>query len=291
MLTANSSDQAASMHAALRITTAALPLGAAASTASAQADPARPARIRGTVDVRARIVGQKLAERWGQPVTIDNRVGAGGNIGAAAAFAMLASVPNAVTARADFPAATLKELIAYAKANPCKVSYASQGNGATSHLSGRMLASIGGVELTHVPYKGEGPALVDRVAGRVDLFVGDISAVVRLRQEKNVKFLAVASARRTPVAIDVPTAAEAGLPGFEASAWFALVAPPGTPVQVAQKVGGAVVEALQLPDVRRKILALGGEVGRSAPGELARFIAAERIRWKRVIDSADVTVD
>jgi tripartite-type tricarboxylate transporter receptor subunit TctC len=307
----------------------------AANAADSAADyPRSPIRLvvnypaGGTADVLARMVGQKLAEKWNQPVTIDNRVGAGGNIGAQAAYAaepdghtllvsppgplainqslykqlaydpakfvpvtLLAMIPNVITARADLPAASVKELLAHARANPGKLSYASQGNGSTSHLSGQMLASMGGVELTHVPYKGEGPALIDLLAGRVDLFIGNISAVSKFRQEKRVKFLAMASARRSLIAADVPTAAEVGLAGFEASAWFALVAPPGTPVAVAQKLQAAVAEALAVPEVQQKVLALGGETSGMPPGELAGFLAAERGRWKKVIDTANVTLD
>jgi tripartite-type tricarboxylate transporter receptor subunit TctC len=282
----------------------------------------------GTVDALSRIVGQKLSEKWGQPVIIDNRSGAGGNIGATGVYTadpdgytllasppgplsinqnlykklqydptkfvpitMLAMVPNVITARIDFPANSTKELIAYAKANPGKVTYGSQGNGSTSHLSGQMFANMAGVDLLHIPYKGEGPALTDLVAGRVDLFVGNVSAVVKFRHDKKVKFLAVANTRRSQVAPDVPTAAEAGLPGFMASAWFALVAPPGTPDAIVQKIHGAVIEALKMPDVQQKVLALGGEVVGNSPKELADFMAAERVRWKKVIDTANVTVD
>jgi tripartite-type tricarboxylate transporter receptor subunit TctC len=282
----------------------------------------------GTVDSLARIVGQKLGEKWDQPVVIDNRPGAGGNIGAANVYTaepdgytllasppgplsinqslykklqydptkfvpvtMLAMVPNVITARADFPANSLSELIAYAKANPGRVTYASQGNGSTSHLSGQMLANRAGINLLHIPYKGEGPALVDLIAGRVDLFVGNISAVIKFRQEKKVKFLGIASARRNPAASDVPTAAEAGLPEFEASAWFALVAPPRTPNAIAEKIHDAVVEALNMPNVQQKVLALGGEVVGNSTRELSDFMASERVRWKKVIETANVTLD
>ena len=311
--------------------------GTAASTAAADAVsdyPKAPIKIivnfpaGGTADILARIVGQKLNEKWGQPVTIDNRAGAGGNIGASAAYSadgdghtllvtppgppainqslfktlpydphkfvpvtLLALIPNVITARTDFPASSVKELIAYAKANPGKVSYASQGNGSTSHLSGQMLANLAGLELLHVPYKGEGPALIDLVANRVDLFIGNISGVIKFRQDKKVKFLGMASPRRSSVAADVPTAAEAGLPGFEASAWFAVLAPPGTPPAIAQKIQLAVAEALKLPDVQQRVQALGGEVSGLAPAELNSFLAAERIRWKRVIDAGNITPD
>jgi tripartite-type tricarboxylate transporter receptor subunit TctC len=306
-----------------------------AALADAAADfPKAPIKIvvnfpaGGTVDALSRIVGQKLSEKWGQPVIIDNRPGAGGNIGATTVYtaapdgytllasppgplsinqslykqlqydptkfvpiAMLASIPNVITARSDFPANSVKELIAYAKANPGKVSYGSQGNGSTSHLTAQMLANITGIELMHVPYKGEGPALTDLVAGRVDLFVGNISAVVKFRQDKKVKFLSLASTRRSKVASDVPTAVETGLPGFEASAWFALAAPPGTPDAIAKKLHNAVSEVLKMPDVQQRFLALGGEVARMSPKEMNQYIAAERVRWKKVIDTANVTLD
>ena len=282
----------------------------------------------GTADILARIVGQKLNEKWNQPVTIDNRAGAGGNIGAAAAYTaegdgytllvsppgpmavnqslfktlpydplrfvpvtLLAVIPNVITARTDFPANSVRELIAYAKANPGKVSYASQGNGSTSHLSGQMLVNMAAVELLHVPYKGEGPALIDLVANRVDLFIGNISGVIKFRQDKKVKFLAMAGPGRSAVAPDVPAAAEAGLPGFEASAWFALVAPPGTPLAIAQKIQAAAAAALKLPDVQQRVFALGGEVAGHSPAELSAFLAAERVRWKRVIDAGNITPD
>ena len=310
---------------------------AAASTAVADAVsdyPKAPIKIivnfpaGGTADILARIVGQKLSEKWSQPVTIDNRAGAGGNIGATAVYTaepdgytllvtppgppainqslfktlpydphkfvpvtLLAVIPNVITARTDFPANSVKELIAYAKANPGKVSYASQGNGSTSHLSGQMLANMAGAELLHVPYKGEGPALIDLMANRVDLFIGNISGVIKFRQDKKVKFLAMASPRRSVVAGDVPTAAEAGLPGFEAAAWFALMAPPGTAPALAQKIQSAVAEALKLPDVQQRVQALGGEVAGYSPKELADFLVVERARWKRVIEAGNITPD
>ena len=282
----------------------------------------------GTVDTLARLVGQRLSEQWGKPVTIENRPGAGGNIGTQAAYLAepdgltllasppgpltinqnlykdmtfdpskfvpiitIAQVPNVITARIDFPANTEKELIAYVKANPGKVTFASQGNGSTSHLTAQLLSNLAGLKMVHVPYKGEGPALIDLMAGRVDLFVGNISAVVKFRDEKKVKFIAVASQKRSLVAPDVPTAAEAGLPGFNASAWFALVAPPGTPTSITEDINKQVNEILKVPYVRARIQALGGDVGGGSSKELGAFMAQERIRWKQVIDSSHVTMD
>src|SRR5689334_17100114 len=141
---------------------------------------------------------------------------------------VLAIVPNVITARKDLPANSAQELVAQAKANPGKLTFASQGNGSTSHLSAEMFMHMTGVEMVHVPYKGEGPALVDIVAGRVDIFIGNIAAALRFEKSGQVKFLGLAAKRRSPVAPDVPAAAEIGLPNLIASAWFGLVAPPGT---------------------------------------------------------------
>ena len=203
---------------------------------------------------------------------------------------VLAIVPNVITAKLDLPANSVRELVAYAKANPGKVIYASQGNGSTSHLSAQMFATMTGIELTHVPYKGEGPALVDIVAGRVDLFVGNIAAALRFQQAGKVKFLGVASRTRSPVAPEIPSAPEIGLPDFIASAWFAFVAPPGTPNPIVQQVNTATVEALKLPDVRKRYLEQGAEPVGNSTTEMAAFVKEEMVRWQKVIKTANVTL-
>jgi tripartite-type tricarboxylate transporter receptor subunit TctC len=304
-----------------------------ATPAGAQSWPNKAVRVivpfpaGGSADVLARIVSEKMSLKWGQPVIVDNRAGAGGNIGADAVYradpdgytilssppgplsinlnlydklsydplkfvpvTVLAIVPNVVTARLDFPASSLKELIVYAKANPGKVIYASQGNGSTSHLSASMLATMAGLELVHVPYKGEGPALVDVSAGRVDIFIGNIAAALRLQQAGRVKFLGLTHPKRSAVAPDVPTTAEFGMPDFVASAWFAMVLPPGTPAAIAQQVHAAAAEALRLPDVREKFLAQGAEPVGQPPAETAAFIKEEMGRWQKVIKAANVTL-
>ncbi|VWX58258.1 Candidate extracytoplasmic binding receptor [Burkholderiales bacterium 8X] len=282
----------------------------------------------GTVDVMARTVGQKLGEKWGQSVIVENRPGAGGNIGTQAvatadpdgytllvsppgplsinqnlyrnlpfdpqklrSVILLASVPNVITARPDLPAGSVKELIAYAKANPGKVTYASQGNGSTSHLTGQMFATMTGTEMVHVPFKGEGPALNELLAGRVDLFFGNISAVLKFRQDQKVKLLGSASVKRSIMAPDVATVAEGGLPDFHSAAWFAMAAPAGTPEPIVRKLNAAVAEILTQADVREKFGALGGEVVGGSPQEMDAFVQAERERWKKVIASANVTLD
>jgi tripartite-type tricarboxylate transporter receptor subunit TctC len=321
------------MKTGLRLLLAAL-LGFAALPAHAQGWPQKAVRIivpfpaGGSNDTLCRIVADKLAGEWKQPVVIDNKTGAGGNIGAEVAFnapgdgytllcapppplainhnlykslpydwskfaaiTVLALTPNVITARKDLPADTAQELIAYARANPGKVTYASQGNGSTSHLSAQMLASQAGISLVHVPYRGEGPALVDITAGRVDIFIGNISAALRFEKSGQVKFLGLAARRRSPVAPHVPDAAEIGLPDLLASAWFGLVAPPGTPEAVIDRINKDTVAVLKLEDVRQKFLEQGAEPQGQSPAATAAFIRDEEIRWRAVIKSANVTLE
>jgi tripartite-type tricarboxylate transporter receptor subunit TctC len=317
-----------------RMLLAALLLLAAGPAFAQGAYPNRQVRIvvpfpaGGSADTLCRIVGDKLGAASGQTVIIDNRAGAGGNVGAEIAYraepdgytllcsppgplsinhnlyrtlpydwskfvpiTVLAVVPNVITARADLPASSAQELIAYAKANPGKVTYASQGNGSTSHLSAQMLATMAGIDMVHVPYKGEGPALIDITAGRVDIFVGNIAAALRFEKARQVKFLGVTSQTRSPVAPDVPSALEIGLPDLIASAWFALVAPPGTPDAIVQKINADTAAALKLPDVRAKFLEQGAEPQGDTAAATADFIKAEEARWRSVIRSANVTLE
>jgi tripartite-type tricarboxylate transporter receptor subunit TctC len=208
-----------------------------------------------------------------------------------APITILALSPNVITARKDLPANTAQEFIAWAKANPGKATYASQGNGSTSHLSAQMLATQAGLSLVHVPYKGEGPALVDISAGRVDIFVGTISASLRFEKSGQVKYLGLAAKNRSPVAPNVPDAAEIGLPNLLASAWFGLVAPPGTPEAVVQKINADTAAALKLADVRAKFLELGAEPQGQSPQATAAFIKDEEMRWRDVIKTANVTLE
>jgi tripartite-type tricarboxylate transporter receptor subunit TctC len=208
-----------------------------------------------------------------------------------APITILALSPNVITARKDLPANTAQEFIAWAKANPGKATYASQGNGSTSHLSAQMLATQAGIEMVHVPYKGEGPALVDISAGRVDIFVGTISASLRFEKSGQVKYLGLAAKSRSPVAPNVPDAAEIGLPNLLASAWFGLVAPPGTPDAVIQRINADTAAALKLGDVRAKFLELGAEPQGESPQATAAFIKDEEMRWRDVIKTANVTLE
>ena len=306
----------------------ALPLGAAA-----QSFPNKAVRVvvpfpaGGAADSIARIVTERMSNKWGQPVLVENRAGAGGNVGADAVYradpdgytllssppgplsinhnlykelsfepgrfvpiTVLCLSPNVISARNELPVGSVKELVAYAKANPGKVSYASQGNGSTSHLSAAMLASMAGLQLLHVPYKGEAPALTDLAGGRVDIFIGNLFAALKLAQGGRIKLLGVASEKRNAVAPDLPTVSEAGVPGFLSSAWFALVAPPQTPAAVAREINAAAVEALRSDDVRKKLLALGAEPVGGSTAETVAFIKDETERWKKVIKDANVTL-
>jgi tripartite-type tricarboxylate transporter receptor subunit TctC len=309
-------------------------LGAASPALGQGAFPTKPVRMivpfpgGGSADTLCRIVGEKLAAAWSQPIIVDNRAGAGGNVGAEIAYraepdgytilcsppgplsinqnlykalgydptrfvpiTVLAVVPNVITARPAFPANTAQELIAYAKANPGKVFYASQGNGSTSHLGAQMFATMAGIEMVHVPYKGEGPALLDIIGGRVDIFIGNIAAALRFEQARQVKFLGLTSRTRSSVAPNVPDAVEIGLPDLVVSAWFALVAPPGTPDEIVQKINAATAAALALPDVRSRFLEQGAEPAGGSTAATAAFIKEEEMRWRAVIRSANVTLE
>lgn len=312
----------------------ALVFGTLAQGQTAPGYPSRPVRVvvpfpaGGSADVLARIVAERLSARWGQPVVVENRIGAGGNIGAEAVYraepdgytilssppgplainhnlyqtlpfdpnrfvpvTVLALVPNVLTAKLDLPATSLRELIAYARANPGKVTYASQGNGSTSHLSASMLQSAAGLDLVHIPYKGEGPALVDIVAGRVDIFFGNLAAALRFQQAGRVKIFAVAHSRRSAVLPEVPTFEEAGVPGILSSAWFGFVLPPATPAAIAERINATAVEVLRSPDVQKRFLEQGAEPVGNTTAEMSAFVKEEMARWKQVIQEAHVTLN
>jgi tripartite-type tricarboxylate transporter receptor subunit TctC len=307
----------------------------AASLADAAAGfPNRPIKIivpfpaGGTADVLPRIVGQKLSEKWGQSVIIDNRPGAGGNIGAEAVakspadgytllatppgplainqnlykslafeperftpITILAAVPNVLAVRSALPAASTQEFIALARQHAGKVTVATQGNGTTSHLTAAMFATQTGAQFIYVPYKGTAPALSDLMGGQVDVFFDNISSSYRQHEAGKVKILAVAGSKRSPLLPKVPTISEAGLPGFDSSTWFGVVAPPGTPPEIAHKINAAIVEVLRLPDVQQKFIDQGAEAVGNSPKEMTDFMTGERLRWKKVIDSANVTMN
>jgi len=304
------------------------------ATVSAQDWPAKPIRIivpfppGGSADLLPRIVGEKLAEKFGQPVIVDNRPGAAGNIGATAVFqaepdgytllsapppplvinrllyprlaydstkfvaiSVLAAIPNVLLVNPRVPASSVAELVAYAKANPGKLNYSSQGNGTTSHLTAELFKSMaGGLQIAHVPYKGTAPALAALVAGEVDMMCDNLGVSLPHVKAGRIKALAVASAKRVPSLPEVPTLAES-LPGFEAVAWFGIVGPPGLPAPVAQKVSAGVAEALRDGDVQARLAALSAEPMGFTPAQTAAYMREETERWAAVIRSANVKVD
>jgi tripartite-type tricarboxylate transporter receptor subunit TctC len=299
--------------------------------AAAQTFPSKVVRIvvpfpaGGTADVLPRILSEKLSAKWGQPVIVENRVGAGGNIGAEAVaraepdghtllasppgpiainhnlypklsfdplkwvpVTVMATVPNVLATRATLDARSVAELIAYARANPGKVTYASQGNGSTSHLTGAMFQSMAGLQMLHVPYKGTAPALTDLMAGQVDLFFDNMGSSLKQHQAGKIRILAVASAQRSSVLPEVPTVAEAALPGFLSVTWFAVVAPDGTPASVAAQLSAAFADAIRMPDVHKRFVEQGAEPVGNAPAEMAAFVKDETVRWQKVIQDANV---
>jgi tripartite-type tricarboxylate transporter receptor subunit TctC len=284
-----------------------------------------PAAPGSTTDTLARIVADQLAQKWGRSAIVENIAGGAMNVGAASVaraapdgytlmvappaplsfndllyrdlgyvptqfvpITLLATIPNILVVRKDLPAATLNELIAYAKANPGKLSYASQGAGSTAHLSASQLEVLAGVKMVHVPYRGAQPALTDVLAGHVDMFFDTLTTSVPLYRESKVRLLAVADLERARAVPEIPTFSEAGLPGFRSITWFGLAAPPATPAALADRINRDVVEILHRSDVRGKLNALSLDVGATTRAETAKFFAEETALWSRVIKEAAI---
>jgi tripartite-type tricarboxylate transporter receptor subunit TctC len=282
----------------------------------------------GGVDTVTRLIGEKLRQRWGQPVVIENRAGAAGNIGAEAAFssepdgytlmasqpapitinailykkltfdptalepvAIMSKIPNVLLVRPDLPAKTAQEFMAHVKANPGKLNYASQGLGTTSHLTAELFQTLTGTKLVHVPYRGTAPALNDLVASHVDLIFMELAAAKKLHDGGRAKILAVATARRLDALPDIPTMAEVGVANFVSDTWNAISAPPKTPPAIIAKLNAAVNEALKDPEMRRRFDALQLLPGGGTPAEMKTFVQQETQRWGEVIRAANVTLD
>jgi tripartite-type tricarboxylate transporter receptor subunit TctC len=282
----------------------------------------------GINDVLARIVGEKLQTRWAQPIVIENKTGAGGNIGAELAYqsegdgytlllsppgplavnqslykqlsykpqefvpiTVVGSVPNVVIVRKELPVNSLKELIDYVKANPGKVTFGSQGNGATPHLTGMMFQGMTDTRMVHVPYRGENLVLNDMIGGHVDVFFGNLAAGGPPFRDGRVKILALADTHRSPMLPEIPTTAEAGLPGLVSTGWFALAAPPKTPPPLASEIAKAAVESIKMPDVQAKFRAASVEPVGNSPAEMAAFVAEESRRWSDIIKKNNIVVD
>src|SRR3989475_8113342 len=284
-----------------------------------------PALPGSTTDTLARIVADQLSQKWGKPTIIENIPGGAMNIGAGnvaraapdgytlliappsplsfnhllyrdpgyepikfVPITMLAKIPNVLVVRKDLAAATLKDLIDYGKANPGKLSYASQGVGSTAHLSAAQLEAQAGIKMVHVPYRGAQPALTDVIAGHVDMFFDTLATSVPLYRDGKVKLMGVADLQRAGTAPDVPTFSEAGLPGFKSVTWFGLVAPPATSADLADKINRDVVEILRGKDVTAMLRNISLEPGATSPAETSRFFADETALWGKVIKQAGI---
>jgi tripartite-type tricarboxylate transporter receptor subunit TctC len=317
----------------LHLAAGAAALPAVSRIAWAQAYPSRPVRIivpfapGGTFDIMARLIGQWLTEKIGQPFIIENRPGAGGNIGTesvvrapADGYALLlvgtanaisatlyeklnfnfirdivpvagiARVPEVMVVNPSLPATTVRELIAYAKANPGKLTMASGGIGTLSHVEGELFKMMTGVNLVHVPYRGLGPALTDLLGGQVQVMFASMSASIEYVRAGKLRALAVTTATRSDELPDVPTVAEF-VPGYEASGWFGIGAPKSTSSEVVDQLNKQINEGLADPKMKARLLDLGGTPMPMTPADFGKFIADEIEKWAKVIKFAGVKAD
>jgi tripartite-type tricarboxylate transporter receptor subunit TctC len=320
-------------RAAIALTVAVAVLFSAAKTAKAQDYPSHPVKIivpfpaGGTADVMPRLFTDWLARRWGQPVVIENRSGAGGNIGAEAVaksepdgytllaapppplvinqnlypklgfdpmefspIALMGRVPNALVVNPKLSAHSVAEVIALARSNPGKLTSATQGNGTTSHLTSEMFQMMANVRFQQVPYRGSAPALADLVAGNVDLMFDNLGAALALVKGGQLNLIGVAAPTRMASLPDVPTIADT-LPGFESVTWFAIVAPPKTPQAILDKLNTDINEALHQPDILQGLAQLSAEPVGGTREATAAYMRAEAERWYKVIKAANVRLE
>jgi tripartite-type tricarboxylate transporter receptor subunit TctC len=282
----------------------------------------------GTADTLPRIVAERLRQKWNQAVIIENKSGAGGYIGAEAVassspdgytlfasppgplaineslyrklafrpsdfmpITVLGTAPVVLDVRQDFPAKTVHELIAYAKSNPGKVTFASQGNGSTSHLTALLFEKLTGTKMVHVPYRGTAPALQDIMGNTVDLFFDNIGSSMSLHLGGKLRILGVCGPDRAPSLPDVPTVRDSGVPDFVSVTWFALVAPKGTPDAIVARLNAAVTEILNETDIQAQFVKLGVQPAPMDVPATAKFIDDERARWGDIVKSADLTLE
>ena len=301
---------------------------------TSQPYPARPVRLvvsfapGGGVDLVARLVGQRLADAWGQQVVIDNRPGAGGNLSAElvakappdgytlymssasivvnaslyraiaydplrdfAPVTLLVSVQNVLVAHPSLPARNVKELIALARRKPGEINYASTGSGSSGHLTMELFKSTAGISLTHVPYKAIGQTIADVLSGQVSLWFPTVPGVLSHIKSGKMIALAVAGGKRSPALPAVPTVAEAALPGFEATTWYPVLAPAATPPAIIDKLNAQLVAIINTPEVQERLLAQGVEPIGSTPAQLANHLRSELDKWAKVVKMSGATVD
>ena len=297
--------------------------------------PDRPVRIivpfppGGSNDIIARLLSDVMRERLGQPFLVENRSGAGANIGAdlvakslpdgstlliaapgpfainqhlyrtmpfdpardLVPVALVAEVTIVLMVPVSSPVTNLAELIALARREPGRLSFGSSAIGGTNHLAGELLKSMAGINIVHVPYRGAAPAMTDLIAGRLDLYFDNMPGVLPQVREGRVRAIAVAGTSRAAVLPDLPTMAEAGLPGFEASAWFGMAAPRGTQPALVGRINAAVLAALSNPGLRERLAQAGAETGRLDAAAFARFVDAEREKWGRIVRASGASAD
>ena len=282
----------------------------------------------GSTDLLARVVGQKLTESWGQTVVVENRGGAGGTVGAAEAakatpdgytlfmgaihhtiatsaypklpydfqrdfapITVVAIVPNVLVVNPSIPAKTVPELIAHAKANPGKLTYGSAGMGTAHHLIGEVFNSRAGVDILHVPYKGSAPAIADLIGGQVSIMYDTVASCLPHVKAGKIRALAVATAKRSSALPDVPTIAEAALPGFEVTTWFGALAPAKTPKELIAKLNAEIVKILAMPDVRKRLLDAGAEPVGNTPEQMAAQIKRETEEYAKVVKQSKIVAE
>jgi tripartite-type tricarboxylate transporter receptor subunit TctC len=288
-----------------------------------------PSSPGGTTDFTARLIAEPLSKALGQPVVVDNKGGASGNIGGQAvatakpdgytllvsysgyqvgnphlfkkapwdpikdfaAIAFLTKAPQVIVVNPKLPVSNLKELTAYAKANPGKLNYASSGNGSIQHIAGELLKQITGIQMTHIPYKGAGPAVQDLMAGQVDLFITTPASVVGQIKGDRLKALAVTSQARLPALPNVPTATEQGMKNFNLESWFALYAPAGTSPEVIKKLNAEVNKILSRPDIQKRAEESGTTVEIMTPAQLTTYTQKEFEYWGKVIKTSNISAE
>jgi len=299
--------------------------------AQAQDFPTKPIKFvvgfapGGSADVMARILGQSLSDRIGQPVITDNRAGAAGTIGAdivarsapdgytllvgsvsnvvisattmpvipfvaTTAFApivLTATIPLVLVINPSLPLSSVRELVKYAKANPDKLSFASGGQGVSNHLAGELFNRMAGVTITHVPYKGDGPGVASVVAGETQMMFATISTAMPQVQSGRLRAIGVTTAKRASGMKDLPTIAEAALPGYEVNVWNGVLAPAATPATVVRKLNDEIVRTLNLPEVRSRLQDLGFEIVGSTPEEFGEVIRADLQKWPKIAKDAE----